>query len=256
MKAFLFFVFFHSLMLFGQDNETGYKYTSYPDRTIVFFKTGEIEINTIDFETGKTFTTKGFYRENIDSVFGYCQINETGEVYLVLKNEVICCLIDNNNRIYLRAVNGLASRGELIYNKPSYINASSFLSEGNVNYVPENMNSSSGLPWVEGVNGHGINEKILIKKNMLTTIYVSIGFVSFHMPELYKENSRPRKIKITAGNSFSFYFDLKDTPNYQTIKLPKPLSKDDVLTIEIVDVYSGSKYTDTCINAILYDIID
>jgi hypothetical protein len=242
------------MVLFGQDKVVDYKYTSYLNTTIVFYKTGEITINSLDLETGKTSTMTGVYKENNNSVFGYCRINDTDKEYLVLRNEMVCCLIDDVDKVYLRAVSGLASRGEFIYDKPDYVNASSFLTEGNVKYVPENMNNSSGLPWAEGTEGTGIHETIIIKENMLTTLYISIGFVSFKKPELYKENARPRKIKITAGNTFSFYFDLKDTPNYQTVKLPRSLSKDDTLTIEIIDVYSGDKYTDTCINAILYDI--
>jgi hypothetical protein len=241
------------VLLFGQDKEIDYKYTSYLDKTIVFYKTGEITINTLDLDTGETSTMIGVYREDANSVFGYCRITDTGKEYLVLRNEMICCLIDDANRVYLRAVSGVASRGEFIYNEPSYLSASSFLTEGNVKYVPENMNTSSGLPWAEGAEGTGIHETIVIRKNMSTALYISIGFVSFRKPELYKENARPRKIKITAGNTFSFYFDLRDTPNYQTIKLPRPLSKDDTLTIEILDIYPGDKYTDMCINAILYD---
>jgi hypothetical protein len=251
MKVFI--VFIHSMMLFGQGKEIDYKYTSYLDRTIVFYKSGEITINKLDLDTGKTSTITGVYRVNGNSPFGYCRIDDTGKEYLVLRNEMVCCLIDNDNRVYLQAASGVASRGEFIYNEPDYINASSFLTEGNIAYVPENMNGSSGLPWAEGVGGNGIHEKIRIKKNMLTGLYISIGFVSFNRPELYKENARPRKIKITVGDTFSFLFDLKDTPNYQTIRLPKPLSKDDTLTLEIIDVYPGDKYADTCINAILYD---
>jgi hypothetical protein len=45
---------------------------------------------------------------------------------------------------------------------------------------------------------------------------------------------------------------LEDTPNFQTIISPECL-KDEMLKLEILDVYPGAKYEDTCINAIIFE---
>ena len=47
--------------------------------------------------------------------------------------------------------------------------------------------------------------------------------------------------------------DLVDTPNYQTIIFPQTLYSSDIIIIEVLDVFSGTRYNDTCINNILYD---
>jgi len=70
---------------------------------------------------------------------------------------------------------------------------------------------------------------------------------------LYEENSRPKKLNILVENKFSLTVDLVDTPNYQTIIFPQTLYSSDIIIIEVLDVFSGTRYNDTCINNILYD---
>jgi hypothetical protein len=55
---------------------------------------------------------------------------------------------------------------------------------------------------------------------------------------------------------FSITVDLKDTPHYQEIKLPSDISdiRGKVLILEILDVYPGTKYEDTCINTIVCEL--
>jgi hypothetical protein len=143
-------------------------------------------------------------------------------------------------------------RGEFIFNTPDFISTSSSLVEGNIIYLAENLSKVNGLPWA--VSGYGHGERITIKKANTNTIYISTGFVSSIRPDLYKANSRPKIIRLTVEGKFSFLFDLQDKPDYQTIKFPNSLTKNDTLIIEIVDVFMGTKYPDTCVNSILYDI--
>ena len=70
---------------------------------------------------------------------------------------------------------------------------------------------------------------------------------------MYEENSRPKKLNILVENKFSLTVDLVDTPNYQTIIFPQTLYSSDIIIIEVLDVFSGTRYNDTCINNILYD---
>jgi hypothetical protein len=255
---FLTLILFLGNMVSISGREVDGRYTSYPDRTIVFYKTGEVELVVFDLDRQEEAKFLGTYSRDTETRFGSILIlrNDRYEKYLVLKNDVICYLIDEKNEVFLRAIQGSPTRGEFVLSAPSSISASSFLEEGNARYFPTNMNASAGLPWVEGVRGYGEGEKIFIRKAMLNTLYISIGFVLYGRPELYKDNARPKQIRLSVDNKFSFLLDLVDTPDYQTIKLPIALTSRDQLVIEIVDVYAGEKYQDTCINSILYDIYD
>ncbi|MDC7124863.1 MAG: hypothetical protein PQJ46_04810 [Spirochaetales bacterium] len=106
-------------------------------------------------------------------------------------------------------------------------------------------------PWVEGVDGYGIGEKIFINysnnKN-ITGFYLSNGFVSIEKPYLYEKNSRIKKILVyNSTKSFQKTFKVEDTPNIQFFDVPQT----NALIIEILDVYRGSLWEDTCINFIL-----
>jgi hypothetical protein len=139
-----------------------------------------------------------------------------------------------------------------ILNYAESTTASSSLTEGDKTYSPENLTAEINTVWSEGVVGDGIHEILSVIKDMqVDTIYISIGYVSYLKPNLYTENSRPKKIKITRGDSYSQEVDLIDTPNYQAITIPSWL---DNLQIEILDIYKGTKYEDTCINSILYKL--
>jgi hypothetical protein len=58
---------------------------------------------------------------------------------------------------------------------------------------------------------------------------------------------------ILFQNKFSIVVELKDTPHYQEIKFPSVIDGNDTLVLEILDVYPGIKYDDTCINTILFE---
>lgn len=127
--------------------------------------------------------------------------------------------------------------------------ASSELAEGEKVYSAKNL-TLTGLetPWVEAGKGNGVGEIISIASDSdLTALYISIGYVSAEKPYLYTANCRPKKI-LLSGNGFAFSVDLLDTPNPQKIKLPVNVRS---LKLEILDVYSGTKWDDLCINFIL-----
>jgi hypothetical protein len=246
----LLFVF--STVLFCQEIENAY--TSYLDKKIVFYRDGKVAISGFDMDTGRSTVREGVYFRDDSTGFGYIEIVNPGEKYLVLKNDIVCFLIDRKNRVYARCASGGGARSEFILNDADSIAASSFLVENNTAYKAQNMNEPSGRPWAESVSGNGIHEKLFIKKFMAKAIYISTGFVSFDKPQLYRENARPKRLKISVNNQDAFYVDLLDVPDYQTIKLPKALGINDTVIIEIMEVYSGTDYEDTCINSILYDL--
>lgn len=131
------------------------------------------------------------------------------------------------------------------------IMADSYLVEGKVKYLPENLNSTAkDTPWVEGTSGDGIGTKISIKaRNPVTSLVISNGFDSLKK-YIYENNNRVKKIKITnlEKKKNNFIVELPDTVDPYEIKLP---FKTKLVEIEILSVYKGSKYEDTCLNYIL-----
>jgi hypothetical protein len=183
--------------------------------------------------------------------------DNTSETFLLLFNDLICFLYTSSDiNPYLWGGAGGFNRGEAILHSPTGIRASSFLIENGRQYLPEHINTKLEEAWVEGVKGQGIHEKLFIDPPFgCTALHISIGYVSYNKPYLYEENSRPKKLNISVSGKFSFDIELIDTPNYQTINLPQAVEENDILIIEILDVFPGTKHEDTCINSILYDIM-
>jgi hypothetical protein len=141
-----------------------------------------------------------------------------------------------------------------------WIRASSTLTEGRTVYSTDKMGLKIGECWVEGARGQGINERLSLKPVQLSApvIYISSGFVNFEKSYLYKENSRIKKIRVSNAFGNSIIIDLKDTPHFQPIDLTGLMPEDEIwwaeysLFIDILDVYPGTKYTDTCVNSLYY----
>lgn len=193
--------------------------------------------------------------------------------FLFLKSKYFSVLLNKNNIPVVWGINTEYKKPDIklwgifegsLISAPVDITATSFLNEGDVKFLPGNIGSlHGGKPWVEGVKGLGIGEKIsfLAGKNeaQIHTLIISIGYVDYNKPYLYESNSRPKKLLITNSNKTLFYeTSLEDTPNPQIINLP--IDSNDI-TIEIIEVYPGQKWQDTCINFIygvsgLYSFFD
>ena len=134
--------------------------------------------------------------------------------------------------------------------------ASSFLIEGETIYSPDNLSSKDGIPWASA-NGYGINDTITIKNLNCNTTQLTLynGFQSKNRPDLYKANSRVKKIRIkNLENGRVKDYILQDIPDMQTISLQDfntPANNLMSLEITILEVYSGDKYKDLCIQAII-----
>ena len=189
--------------------------------------------------------------------------NNKNNKFLILSNENICEIFSDSNSIFESQVFvGISGRhleggGDNVWLLPipDKIFASSYYKEGNILFEPNQERELLQPLWVEGAVGNGINEKLFISAKGCFALHISIGYVSYKKPELYYENSRPSRIRLYVKNIFNIECELEDTPNYQIINLPKPLGADDVLELEILDVYQGTKYMDTCVNEIYYDYI-
>jgi hypothetical protein len=146
-----------------------------------------------------------------------------------------------------------------------WISASSSLSEGRISYSPGKLGLAIGECWVESANGYGINERLTLKPSIQidgSKIYLSSGFVSFLKPYLYKENTRIKKIRVSNASGKSKIFELRDTPNFQALDLSGLLDGETVdehyrytIFIDILEVYPGTKYADTCLNSVYYTTV-
>jgi len=167
-------------------------------------------------------------------------INNKTENYVTIHEE------DNREPLY---------RYSLKYTeRPSSVSftATSHLTENGIEYGPENLKDiRTGRPWVEGVPGDGVGEKIFLTYDRypnegFSHLLLSNGFVSYRNPSLYGKNGRLKRIRVEDRESdFSQVFEIEDTPNYQILGLEKSLKS---ISLEILEIYPGSLWDDTCVN--------
>jgi hypothetical protein len=175
--------------------------------------------------------------------------------YLVLYNGYLIFYNNQNQAEYYLC--GFRSQSDQSSFVDTKITASSELRENNIIYRAANLfNKENLIPWAEGVSGDGIGQTISIEFKMplasgLNGIYISNGFIDYNRPYLYEYNSRIKKIRISyMGCNEYKEFEIEDDPNFQYINLDINY-RPNIVLIEIVEVYKGSKWEDTCINNIL-----
>ncbi|MCL1813750.1 MAG: hypothetical protein FWG29_09550 [Treponema sp.] len=183
--------------------------------------------------------------------------NTSARYLLLLLPDGIPLLYSSDARPYFSGIS--TSIWEYLGNRPvfsdgKWITASSTLVEGNTRYSADKMGIKIGECWVEGEKGTGIGVKLTVKFVQGKNLTVSNGFVSFAKPNLYKENARIKTFRITNEAGKSEVVTLKDTPHFQVINssLITYSVEGSTYTLEILDVYPGTKYEDTCINSMLY----
>ena len=146
------------------------------------------------------------------------------------------------------------------------INANAYLTEkdkngNNIKFLPKQFFNVVSNPWA--VSAKDTNPTILLnceryrvsefKYADIEEIVFINGFINPEKQYLYKENARAKNIRIKY-DKIDFIATLKDTGNYQSVLLPEKISVDSntTISIEILDSYSGSKYSDIVISGILY----
>lgn len=128
------------------------------------------------------------------------------------------------------------------------------------------FNCASVEPWVEGVEGPGIGEKIRIRfKGRRVRVdgdligevegegegadrfVVLNGFVDPLRPHLYKMNNRVKRAVIRSvdgGEPFEVEVAFPDVVKFHVVKLPRAAKE---VEFEIREVYRGTKWDDTCV---------
>jgi hypothetical protein len=221
----------------------------YRNKYIVFNYTGKSLGNKVNHGTKKYLVLFDSYR----SYYGW----------LNGKNARNIALYDNNNKSIFSIVGHP-------YPKLHYsVTATSEFEEKNTTYEARNILDVSHLkPWAEGAQGNGAGEKItaVIDKDYYEYdinapidinaplrqffLIISNGFVDYNRPYLYEYNNRIKRLRIYYDDNREdcITIVLEDSPDFQFFDLYHNDHYGKNITIEIDEVYPGSRYNDTCIN--------
>ena len=112
------------------------------------------------------------------------------------------------------------------------------------------------FPWVEDIEGPGIGEWVEFELNTPQTItYILNGFVDGNRMHLYKANSRMKEAEITGcsenGKEIKQNVHFEDFVYFKTVQFSEPVIK---FRITIKEAYSGDKWQDTCISAVMFPV--
>lgn len=133
----------------------------------------------------------------------------------------------------------------------SYLIEKSEKNKSDIHYLPYYIvDAQLQTCWVEGLLGSGIGEWIkvpLTQEIKLKKIGVSIGYDKNE--NLFYNNNRIKTLKISSNNSFLMNYTFDDNRGLQYITFKNPISVSS-LTFEIIDIYKGKKYDDTCLSEI------
>lgn len=154
------------------------------------------------------------------------------------------------------------------FNKKLTVKASTTLTNNSwYSYSVQNLiDSSINNAWAEGNEDNGIGEYLeftIINDNVINVDiynYISI-FNGYRLSSnTWNDNSRVKKIKLSINDNVYALVDLKDTPEEQIINLPDDImvlpKKNVIVKFEILEVYKGDKYKDTCISGIDFGLTE
>lgn len=144
---------------------------------------------------------------------------------------------------------------------PYKITASSYLQEqGKNTYLPDNIHDFDLLTaWVpKGTVGMKINFHFKPFAPRVNEILLWNGYIK--NVDLWKANSRVAKFKLYVDGKPKAILNLVDSTNAQSFKIDPIQStdstKDLILTLEILEIYKGTKYSDVAISEVNFDGLD
>ena len=130
---------------------------------------------------------------------------------------------------------------------------------GKIDYDSGNAHDFDALTaWVEGVEGDGVGEYIdywLLEGPPLNAVRILNGYTKNE--RVWKSNSRIKTLKMLIEGKVVAMLQLQDTRDWQRFNLGREYqagSNDSLqLRFEIVEVYKGSKYSDTALTELSFD---
>jgi hypothetical protein len=119
------------------------------------------------------------------------------------------------------------------------------------------MDADLSTAWVEGAEGYGVGESIMIffemPEEMENLNFDGIDFINGYAktPTAWEYNSRVKTFKVWQNEEFLFYIRMLDTDWPQRVNFSPDhtvyLNQGDVVYLDIVEIYEGRKYDDTAI---------
>jgi len=217
----------------------------------IVMHSGNIKVYEYDWDTRRYNDYVDIIRRIDEHRVPFLLFYSTNQKWLFLSSPYFASAFKNSTKSFFDGFGYRPDSRGIIVGKYS---ATSFLNDSSGSYPPANLRTDvPSRPWVEGIDGDGVGETISIKWATYEggkpgALIISNGFVSYDKPQLYEMNSRVRRIRITDPlGAFSIETELADTPNPQVVFLPSAPEQTD---IEILSVYPGTSWNDTCINFI------
>jgi len=138
---------------------------------------------------------------------------------------------------------------------PSYLGQDSFEVIANYHHYYV-IDGDEKTAWVEGVPGDGVGQRLCLyfeNFNVQKYLYFRIKNGYQKSPALFAQNNRVKEIRITIAKDYMDRYRqihmLEDKQGWQEVKIEGPFDFNKI-TIEILSVYKGEKYDDTCISEI------
>ena len=142
------------------------------------------------------------------------------------------------------------------YDAIHYCASSTLRSSSRWHYGPENLVGDEGgqhLAWCEGVRGPGIGEAITLRIDNgapFRRLIIANGYGKSE--KSYFENARVRIFHVTTDTGLSTSVLLPDQPEVALLPLPD-VGAYRWVRLEIGDIYTGSRYEDTCFDYVSPD---
>lgn len=260
-KKLIFFIYFFigvEIILFGQIKDGVYRETipEIGERTLELSKNTYKKSYLGDEEKG-TFTLS---KKGDMKVIKFDNKTNSYENYYLYDGKILVLWTDSE-------VTGIYSSEEFFNLIFGNYSASSTLIEFKDKpelYHPFNLfqygyNAENTLEnfWVEGVKGYGVGEEITMDffmsgKQIMAPhdVWANInGLIVFNgvykTDDLYRKNSRLKKASVNSGKNI----EIADTKYPQIIYFDTRCLK---TVFEILDVYKGSKWDDTCVTKLFF----
>lgn len=193
-------------------------------RSVTFKNESEVNFYAVDaIESDEDFWNDVTYKYTIEKKHKIYEIslNDAKRTKLValISPKLLVLYEKKNGRQIFFGTEKRQSESIYFYSGQSFSASSELVENGKI-YAAKNLgNLKPDFPWVEGVKGQGIGEKIFVDTNTPYLILFS-GYFSVEKPYLYEYNSRPKTIRASFEKSGkSKIVELEDTPAAQQLDL-------------------------------------
>lgn len=135
-----------------------------------------------------------------------------------------------------------------------FISSSELQSQNENTYELRNIyDDSVSTCWSEGVNGNGIGEsfELVANTNMIPRLIAIYNGYSKSV-DTFNNNNRVKTLELTINDDISVILELEDVMGEQLFVLEDLIDNEEDFTFkfEILEIYKGEKYDDTCISEI------